>query len=363
MPVESQYLPIGPSAAEMRSAIFQRVNPLEEAEWDARLTTCPSASFFHTTAWARVLQSSYGYTPVYFILSEGGSLRSLLPMMEVNSWLTGRRGISLPFTDDSEPVGSDVDSLSRVFQEAMRYAEERDWKYLECRGGKTLLPDMLASTSFYGHQLNLIGGEEVLFAKMKGTARSAIRKAEKSDVQLEISQSLETIRIFYGLLCKTRKRHGVPPQPWSFFQNIHTHVLLQNKGFVVLARHQQAPIAAAIFFHFGGKAIYKYSASDETFKHLPANNLVMWEAIKWYAQHGFEQLDFGRTSLENEGLRKFKLAWGTEERMIEYVKYDRRQHRFVTARDESSGWHNRVFRALPLPLSRFIGAVLYKHVA
>jgi hypothetical protein len=132
---------------------------------------------------------------------------------------------------------------------------------------------------------------------------------------------------------------------------------------VVLARHGQVPVAGAVFFHFGKTAIYKFGASDEAFQHLRANNLVMWEAIKRFARQGLAALDFGRTSLENDGLRKFKHGWGTQEHRIDYVRYDRQEGGFVTARDESSGWYNRVFQMLPVFLSRLIGAALYKHMA
>lgn len=353
-----------PAETRRSDGSVQRVNPLEDAGWDARLMTCPSASFFHAAAWAKVLQSTYGFTPAYFTLNESGRLHALLPIMEVDSWLTGRRGVSLPFTDECEPLCSDPASFGWVLKEAMRYAEVRDWKYIECRGGKEFLADAPASTSFYGHRLSLADKEEVLFANLDGgRCRSAIRKAAKSGVTVEFCQSLDAVRIFYALQCKTRRKHGLPPQPFRFFQNIHNHILSQSRGFIVLARYQQAPVAAAVFFHWEKKAIYKYGASDETFQHVRANNLVMWEAIKWYAQHGFEELDFGRTSLANDGLRRFKLGWGTEEHRIEYVRYDRRAGGFVTVKDEASGWHNRVFRALPCFLSRQIGAVLYKHVA
>jgi lipid II:glycine glycyltransferase (peptidoglycan interpeptide bridge formation enzyme) len=220
-----------------------------------------------------------------------------------------------------------------------------------------------ASTSYYGHRLRLADDETAFYASIEASVRRAIRKAEKNGVRVELSQSLDAVRIFYELQCQTRKKHGLPPQPFRFFQNIHHHVLSPNQGFVVLARHQDVPVAAAIFFHWGKKALFKYGASDERFQQLRANNLVMWEAIRWYAHHGFEQLHFGRTSLANEGLRRFKLGWGAEENRIEYVKYDRRRDGFVTANDESSGWHNRLFRAMPGFVSRQIGAVLYKHVA
>jgi len=75
------------------------------------------------------------------------------------------------------------------------------------------------------------------------------------------------------------------------------------------------------------------------------------------------RVGFRPDSLENEGLRRFKLGWGTQERRIDYFRYDQRKAAFVTARDESSGWHNRIFRMLPVSLSRLIGAASYRHVA
>ena len=121
--------------------------------------------------------------------------------------------------------------------------------------------------------------------------------------------------------------------------------------------------AGAVFFHSGKTAVFKFGASDETLQHLRANNLVMWQAIRWHAQRGFTLLDFGRTSLENEGLRRFKLNWGSQERRIDYVRYDCQTGSFVTGRDEALGWHNRLFKILPVAFGRLIGAALYRHAA
>ena len=47
-----------------------------------------------------------------------------------------------------------------------------------------------------------------------------------------------------------------------------------------------------------------------TFQNLRPNNLVMWEGIKSLMQRGADTLHLGRTSMENEGLRRFKLSRG-----------------------------------------------------
>ena len=52
------------------------------------------------------------------------------------------------------------------------------------------------------------------------------------------------------------------------------------------------------------------------YQNLRANNLVMWEAIKYYSAKGFELFSFGITKPDNEGLRKFKLGWGASEGIV-----------------------------------------------
>jgi hypothetical protein len=342
----------------------RRINPLEIPDWDALLTSRPDFSFFHGTAWAKVLTETYGFTPHYFIKGNVVAPETLLPLMEVNSWLTGRRGIALPFTDECEPLSADPNAIAGIFQESIAFGRTRGWKYLELRGGRKFLgQEVPASLSFYGHSLDLVPPAEEQFGKFDGSVRRAIRKAEKDGVTVEISQSLEAMKVFYALQGQTRKRHGLPPPPFRFFVNIHQHILSENSGMIAVASHRGRKIAAAVFFYLRGRAIYKYGASDLAMQHLRGNNLAMWTAMKWLAQNGAKTLHLGRTSLANDGLRRFKLQLGAHEEMVEYAKFDLRQNCFVTEKDGVSGWHNTVFRTLPVSLSRAAGQLLYKHWA
>jgi hypothetical protein len=339
------------------------IDLFQHPNWDTLVTSLPNFSFFHGVAWAKVLVETYGYAPNYFVTKGSNNLCSMLPLMEVDSWLTGRRGIALPFTDDCEPLCQDNNSFKALFQNAIEFGKMRGWKYLECRGGRKLFEGVPASLSFYGHSLNLAAGEEQLFGRLESSVRRAIRKAEKDGVVVDISQSLEAMETFYSLQCKTRKKHGLPPQPFSFFSNIHKYILSQNSGMVAVASWRKTPVAASIYFHLKDRAIYKYGASDETFQHLRGSNLVMWEAIKWYWKRGVKKLHLGRTSMANEGLRRFKLGWGTSEGKIEYFKYDFRKECFVMDSDAAFGWHNRIFQSLPNFVSRMTGNLLYRHCA
>lgn len=350
------------SSSTALSGNVRLVNPLELVNWDDSIKGLPGVRFFHTQAWTRVLHETYGYRPSYHALVVAGQMQALLPLMEVDSWATGRRGIALPFTDDIEPLCATPQYFGELFSAVTSFARSRRWKYLELRGGKKWLPKAPCSTSFFHHTLDLSPGENTLFANCDGSIRRAVRKAERGELEVEFSQSMECMREFYGLLCLTRRRHGVPPQPFSFFANIQRHVLQLGQGWVIVARKGPLPIAAGIFFHFGKEAIYKFGASDETHQHLRANNLVMWRAIQRYTAEGAMKLDFGRTSLANEGLRTFKRNWGTEEGEIGYIRVDARGG-YEIAPDMAGGWHNALFRSLPSPISRLAGALLYRHIA
>ena len=348
-----------PAAAEPT----RRSNPLDSPGWDKLVLSHPDACFFHGSAWARVLQESYGYRPFYFATFDDHRLMTLLPTMEVNSWLTGRRGVSLPFTDSCPPLVSFATAPGSLFDQVIACGRARGWRYWQGRSARKLFSWAPASLAFYGHTLNLSVGEDQLFANLHSSVRRAIRKARKDGVQVELSRSLEALKAYYALHCLTRQRQGLPPQPFRFFESLHRHVLSANLGQVSLARCGGKAIAGAVFFHFGRQTIYKYAASDMAFQSARGANLVLWEAIRWYASQGSWQLDLGRTERANDGLRRFKLGWGTEEHLIEFIRYDLRKRRFVLENDVTLGWHNGAFSRLPLSLSRIIGACLYRHCA
>jgi len=338
--------------------VLEPVNPLEHPDWDEALTRRPGFSFFQGAAWTRVLVETYGLTPVWQAAGP-----ALLPLMEVDSWLTGRRGIALPFTDDCAPLCSSEAEFRPLWRNAVEWGWKHGWNSIELRGGRKLLGEAPASLAFYGHRLDLAVAEARLFERMDGSARRAVRKAEKDGVTVEVCQSEQAVRDYYDLQCLTRKRHGLPPQPLSFFLNIWRHIVSQQQGMVVLAAWRGAKIAGAVYFFLGGRAIYKFGASDFRRQNLRPNNLVMWEAMRWLARQGVASLHLGRTSLANEGLRRFKLNLGADEERMEYVKFDLRRNCYQVETEGIAGWHNRVFRGLPVCLARRAGELLYKHWA
>jgi hypothetical protein len=335
------------------------IDPRTIPEWDLGIQNLPEATVFHSSAWCQVICESYRYQPVYLAKMEAGRPKAFLPMIEVDSRITGRRGICLPFTDECGPLFDETCSRQQFREQALSLGRERGWKYLEIRqeyeAGQSL--------SFYSHELRIDRGADELFKGLDSSVRRGIRKAEGSGLTISIAASEEAVAKYYRLHRITRKRHGVPPQPFRFFKNISKYILGAGHGFIVLAELAGKPVASAVFFCFGGKSVYKFGASDERYQQFRPNNLVMWEGIKELSKAGNRVVSFGRTSLDNEGLRRFKLGWGSSERVVSYLKQDVRSGKILMQRDNASGLHSLFFRSFPLWVNQAAGSVVYRHLA
>jgi lipid II:glycine glycyltransferase (peptidoglycan interpeptide bridge formation enzyme) len=245
----------------------------------------------------------------------------------------------------------------------LEQGRRRKWRYLEFRSRIADWKGASGSLAFYGHHLDLGPSVEALFARFAGSARRAVRKAEASGVRVEFGTGLDAMRTFYSLHCQTRRRLGWPPQPFRFFEAIHRHILFRDQGFVATALRDNHPLASAVFFVQGENAFFKFGASDRAAQQFRPNNLVMWQSIKRLVDGGCRHLHFGRTSLSNQGLRRFKLGFGTTEERIEYRKYDFAREGFVTDVERTDSPLNRLLSHVPTPLLRLAGELLYPHSA
>jgi hypothetical protein len=345
-----------------RGLQMRAVDPTKDREWDDIIASHPEANCFHSSAWAKVLHQTYKHEPFYLQFFQKSALAAVVPLMEVRSRFTGCRGVCLPFSDVCEPLIFDPDVSHGVRDQLLTFAQQRGWGHLEIRGGRSFPLASAAASRFYGHTLNLSRDATQMFDRFAGSVRRAIRKAERSDVTATAVADLQAISDFYELHVQTRRRHGLPPQPASFFFNIYDHMIKSGHGFTVLARRGSRTIAAAIFFQFGKNALYKFGASDKRFQEFRANNLVMWRGIQRLVEDGAEKLHFGRTDCEDSGLRRFKLSWDTEEQAIDYFRVDPSGQQLSASSRADSGFHKRIFGTLPLMFNRLAGSLVYPHL-
>jgi len=71
----------------------------------------------------------------------------------------------------------------------------------------------------------------------------------------------------------------------------------------MLRTHDDRYLAGAVFLYYNKTVTYKYGASSHDQLSLKANNLIFWRAIQWSCENSYALIDFGKTDLENFGLR------------------------------------------------------------
>jgi len=236
-------------------------------------------------------------------------------------------------------------------------------RYAEFRSSETKFPfDSQNYRTDLRHILYLDKDEKELFKNFSDNNKRNIKKSLKNEVQVNVYNNLQGLNDFYDMFCITRKKHGLPPQPVYFFKNIFDLIIQPGLGDIILAKHNNQVIAGAVYFKFGDKILYKFGASYPQHTELRANNSVMWHAIQKYNIEKYKEFDFGRTETAHEGLRKFKLGWNTEERIIYTTRFNIKKENYENVDTKTDGIHNKIFNHLPISALKIIGNKLYKHI-
>lgn len=329
---------------------------IDDIRWLNLVEQHPESNIFHHPNWSNTIAQTYGYTPFVLVWKQSdNTIAAGLPMMKIKSWFTGKRCVALPFTDHCWPLlNHDMD-----FEFIKRGIENQGEKLSVPRIEIRYNPDHHESP-YYLHLLRLDKDPENLFQKFrKKGVKYCIKKAAKSGVIVERCEDPASMRAFYNLHLMTRKKLGVPCQPWKYFLNVWERIINVNMGFVMLAHYNDRPVAAGVFLHYNGTLIYKYGATDPSYMNVYANHLLLWEVIKWACDNGLNTFDWGRTEINNEGLRNFKKGWGTEEERLAYLYLGQPQNQ------DKNNWKKDlisiVVRNSPVWVASLLGNFLYKH--
>jgi lipid II:glycine glycyltransferase (peptidoglycan interpeptide bridge formation enzyme) len=318
----------------------------------------------HSVAWLEALRRTYGYQPVVYTTScPGETLSNGVVLCRISSWLTGRRLVSLPFTDHCSPLVQTAEEASQLLCDLREIAGRENLKYIELRPKH---PTELSQDRFEHHaifrfhELALTRSLDELFrAAHKTSIQQAIRRAEREQLVYEEGQSETLLTEFYRLLLLTRRRHKLPPQPIEWFRNLVTQFGDRIK--IRVARKDARTVASIITLHWGDTILYKYGCSDATLHNVGGMPFLLWTAVTDAKRVGARTLDFGRSDLDNTGLITFKDRWGATQSTLTYWRYSLRPVRNSGRRDLAT-LMGQVFARMPDDMLVAAGRALYRHV-
>lgn len=345
------------------------VEPWTDARWDAYVASHPRATVYHTSAWIRLVCEIGRYPSLCLLAERDGRVTGVLPLLAVDSRLTGRRISTLPFSDTCFALADDEATATSMLDEARAVRARRGASFYEMRGAPALRDSNLdeftgfaRSAHFSNYLIPLSGDPEAVRKTFARTSvRQTITKGERLGVTVRAGDARD-LDAFYDLYVKNRRRHGIPPQPKSLFARILERMTDSPRAILYLAEHESKAIAGLIVIRYHGVTYAKYEGVDETRRELVALYPLFWKTIEDAIHAGDRFYDFGRTAGDNRGLNEFKQRWGTTQIELPYY-FDPPREGLSIVRSDSLKYRlfTNAFRRIPESWSIRIGERIFRH--
>ena len=176
----------------------------------------------------------------------------------------------------------------------------------------------------YTFWLNLKKSKEELMAEMKSKTRYNVRLAEKRGVKVIEDSSKKGFEDYWKLMEATTKRQGFYAHDKRYHEKMWEVMSESKQAHLFKAVFEDKVLTAWVLLKLNKVLYYPYGASSREHRELMANNLIMWEVIKFGKKEGCELFDMwgslGTDPDKNDpwyGFHRFKEGYGAE--LVEFV--------------------------------------------
>lgn len=189
----------------------------------------------------------------------------------------------------------------------------------------------------YTVYLDLKNNEELIWKnEISSKNRNMIRKAQKNELVSEVSVNYEAFKnLYYRTMSRLDASNGY------YFKDEYFEIMKNSKHFHLLdVLRENKVIASGIFIGYNEYFHYHLSGSlHEELCYAP-NNLLLWEAIKFAKNHGYQKLHLGGGIEDklDDHLFKFKKSFSNS---ITDFYIGKRIHDKKIYNDLINKWENR----------------------
>lgn len=333
--------------------------PTIRAEWTALTDCCPEATIYQRDRWLTALSSAYGFELAAATLrdSKGGLAAATLFARGKNPFL--RKWTSLPCSDTSPPLALDDEARKQLLT-GVAESDFTSGGVVEIRGWRAPEPWQKVDC-FALWTLDLARPLNAIMGTMASNFRRQLSRGTEQRYAINVDQGLPALKRFHRLTLETRRRLGLPAQPWRFFKSVFEAFAPSGDLEVWTAGNRGKTVAAMVILRDGPDLHYKWSARAEPTPPGATHRLLAAICEK-YAQH-CRVMDLGRTDVRNVGLNRFKKETGAKPSPLPYSYVPR-----VPAQVSSEvlGKHEqmlaKIWRHMPLPIARLLGSILYRYI-
>lgn len=346
--------PIGAVAAG--APLQVRLLAVDDADtarrWDAFVQACPSATFFHLSAWQRLLKRHFGHRGFFLYAERGGRIEGVLPLAENRSRLFGHALVGLPFAVYGGVAADNEEAAAALERVAQDQARTLDVEHLELRNVHPRHADWPGQDLYVTFRKEILPEEDDNLLAIPRKQRAMVRKGIKNNLRAEIDRDA---RRFFALYADNVHRHGTPAMPRRWFQD-----LLDTFGdaaeVLIVCSEQGEPLSGVLSFYFRDEVLPYYAGDAVAARDLAANDFKYWELMRRACARGLKVFDYGR-SKRDTGSFSFKKNWGFEPTPLHY-EYCLYKREAVPQNNPSNAKYQlmiKAWRRLPIGVANWLG--------
>jgi serine/alanine adding enzyme len=285
----------------------------------------------------------------------------ILPLVHLRSILFGNFMVSLPYFNFGGICTDDAEVLEILLNEAIRIANKENVEHIEFRHTINVSDRLPVKTAKVSMQLRLPEDPEELWNSFSSNLRRKIRKPTKEGIYAKFGREDE-LESFYTVFSTKMRDLGTPVYSKRFFQNILKEFPESTWICTVYNKEEQA-IASGFLIGFKERLEIPWVSSLKDYDHYYTNLLLYWSSLKFACEQGYRIFDFGR-STPGEGTYKFKEQWGASAVQL-YWHYWLRNNGPLPELNPNNPKYQlaiRIWKRLPVPLTRLVGPMIVKNL-
>jgi len=324
----------------------------DATEWDGFVRRTPGAAIFHLIGWKEVLEQVFGFRPHYLLARRAGELVGVLPLFELHAPLMERCLLSVPFAAEAGVCSADPQAPDVLERAALERGVARGAGRVELRDGREGRRFRLLEGRYCRFRRRLQVDDEANFAALPAKRRNMIRRSLRHGLEVRIGAG--DLPLFHDLYARTARRFGTPVFPRRFFRAVLER--LGDDAVLLTVRRGATPVAGVLALFFADTVIPYYVGSRRDHFRYAINDFLYWELMRYAVARGVRVFDFGRSKI-GTGAYVFKRLWGFDPEPVRYrvaVVGDGAVVQRSSA-DDSIAWLQRLWRRLPLPLTKLLG--------
>lgn len=285
----------------------------DDVAWDLFLANVKDGTVYHRSSWLNILHNIDGIAlrKLGFYLDD--KLVGLFPVFIKKMSILS--AASSPFYVEDTPymgIASDVLDVNYAIEAIAEYMRKNSVSFLrfvqskQCGGLKSR--NNLEIINKHTHLLNLDKSLDELWKNFEGRCRTAVRKAQKSGIEVKFVTEIDCIAEYYAILTDVYNRQEqIYPHSLDFFVEIFKKYNGKDL-YMLVAEHGGKVIAGGIFLMGTDTVYYLNGASIKEFNNLGVNNLIQWISISHAHALGRKQYDFVGSDQDRFGT--FKKSFG-----------------------------------------------------